>query len=48
VKKGLCYKAGVKSEDSGPLNWVKIYVLSQIIIDGNDCLLYVKHSLQQQ
>jgi hypothetical protein len=28
-----------KSEDSGPLNWVKIYALSQIIIDGNDCLL---------
>ena len=38
-KKGLCYKAVVKTEESGPLNLVRIYVLSQIIIDGNDCLL---------
>ena len=38
-KKGLCCKAVVKTEDSGHLNLVRIYVLSQIIIDGNGCLL---------
>jgi hypothetical protein len=32
------YKAVVKTEESGPFN-VRIYVLSEIIIDGNDCLL---------
>jgi hypothetical protein len=39
VKKVSCYKAVFKTEESGPLNLVRINVLSQIIIDGTDCLL---------